>query len=284
MSDPNFPPPPPGGTPPPSGGGYPPPAAPPPPGAGFPPPAAPPPPGPPPGGFGAGGGGFNPPPAQPYAAGGAGGGGRLDVGAAISYGWKKFTENPGPFVLLVLAVFVVNLLFAIFRTIMTASSSGNTGLMISFVLAIVGIVISFIVQAGVWRAGLAVTRGGQPAVSQFTETDNLGPYVLTSIVVGIGAAVGFFLCFIPGIIWLIFTAYAPLLAIDKGVGPGEAISKSIDWVKSQFAVVGVLLLVCWLLYFIGAILCCIGLLVTIPVALVAITYSYKVLDGQPIAP
>lgn len=270
MSDPNFPPPPPGGTPPP------------PPGGGFPPAGPPPASPPPPGGYG-GGGGFAPPPAQPFG-GGTGGGGNLDVGSAVSYGWKKFTGNPGPFVLLVLGVFVVNVLFAIIRGAITSSASGSTALLISFVLGLVGIVISFIVQAGVWRAGLAVTRGGQPAVSQFTETDNLGPYILTSIVVGLGAAVGFLLCIIPGIIWLIFTAYAPLLALDKGAGPGDAISQSINWVKSQFAVVGVLLLVCWLLYWVGLILCCVGLLVTIPVALVAITYSYKVLDGQPVAP
>ena len=105
MSDqPGTPPPPPGANPPPPAS--PPPASPPPPPGGFggPPPM---PPGgtpPPPGGFGGPPGGFTPPPAQPY-----GGGGevpRLEVGPAIGYGWKKFTENVGPFILLMIAVFV----------------------------------------------------------------------------------------------------------------------------------------------------------------------------------
>ena len=100
MSDlPGTPPPPPGATPPP-------PASPPPPPGGFGGPPPPPPGGtpPPPGGFGGPPGGFTPPPTQPY-----GGGGevpRLEVGAAIGYGWKKFTENVGPFIILMIAVFV----------------------------------------------------------------------------------------------------------------------------------------------------------------------------------
>jgi uncharacterized membrane protein len=251
------------------------------------PPAGPPPSQPPPpGGFGGGAVPPGPPPGPPPGGYGAGGGGgqSLDVGSAVSYGWKKFTENPVPFILLVLAVLAVNIVVAILRSAITSQLNGIGGLFIYFVLAIAGIVISFIVQAGVWRAGLAVTRGGEPNVSQFTETDNFGPYVLTSIVVGVVAAIGFFLCFIPGIIWLIFTAYAPLLALDKGVGPGDAIGKSIEWVRSQFGKIFVLLLVCWLLYALGAVLCCIGLLVTVPVALVAITYSYRILDGEAVAP
>ena len=61
----------------------------------------------------------------------------------------------------------------------------------------------------------------------------------------LGAFVGFLLCIIPGIAWIIFTAYAPILALDKGMGPGEAISTSINWVKDNFGTVFVILLVAY---------------------------------------
>lgn len=286
MSDPNFPPPP-GSPPPPGGFGDPPPSGPPPGGFGGPPPPpggfGGPPPGspPPPGGFG-GGGGFSPPPAQPY-----GGGGevpQLDVGAAISYGWKKFTENVGPFIILMIAVLVVTAVVGVIRGIVTPESSGLTALLITALLGGVSYIITSIVQAGVWRAGLGVTKGETPSISQLTETENIVPYILTNIIVGIGLVIGLILCVVPGIVWMIFTSLASLIALDKGVGPGEAISQSISWVKDNFGQVFVILLVSWIVYIIGACLCGVGLLVSAPVGLVAITYTYRALNNELVVP
>jgi uncharacterized membrane protein len=209
---------------------------------------------------------------------------RLEVGAAIGYGWKKFTENIGPFIILVLAVFVVLVVLSLVQNLLTPDSTGFIALIWSLALSIIVYIISSIVQAGVYRAGLGVTKGVTPSVSQLTETSNIAPYILTVIVVGLGAFVGFLLCVIPGILWIIFTAYAPILALDKGMGPGEAITTSINWVKDNFGQVFLILLVAFLIYIAGVILCCVGLLVSIPVALVAIIYSYRALNQEPVVP
>lgn len=273
MSDPNVPPPP-GGTPPPPGGM---PPGPPPPPGGMPPSP------PPPGGFG-GGGGYTPPPAQPYGGGSGGQMPQLEVGAAISYGWKKFTENVGAFVILMIAVFVASVVISLVQNFLTPSDGGFIRWVWTLLIGVVGYVLISIVQAGVWRAGLGVTRGKAPEVSQLTETTNIGPYILTSIVVGLVGAVGLVLCIIPGIIWFFLTAYAPLLALDKGMSPGDAIKTSIDWVKGNAGQVFLVLLVAGLVYFAGWLLCCIGLLATAPIALVAITYSYRALDNEAVVP
>jgi hypothetical protein len=286
MSDPNVPPPP-GGTPPPPpppGGGTPPPpgpppGTPPPPGAPF-TPSGPPAGGPPPPGFGGPPGGFTPPPAQPY-----GGGGevpRLEVGAAVGYGWKKFTENVGPFIILMIAVFFASLLISLIQNILTPSSGGFAAVVWSLFIAFVGYVVIAIVQAGVWRAGLGVTKGQTPTVAQLTETENIVPYILTSIVVGFVGVIGLALCIIPGLIWFFFTAFAPLVALDKGLGPVEAITTSFNWVKENAGQVLLILLVAGVIYFVGWILCCIGLLVAAPVALVALTYTYRALNNETI--
>lgn len=277
MSDPNFPPPPGGGAPPPPppGGGVPP--------AG-PPPAQPPPPGGP-GGYG-GDGGYAPPPAQPY---GGGGLPRLDVGESISYGWKKFQENAGPFVILMLVVvaatFVVSMLGQlVLLPAMNRNGSAFLSLIGFSVVMVLQFVVAFFLQAGVFRAGLGVTKGVTPQVSMLTDTTNIGPFALTVVLVGLGALVGYILCIIPGIIWLLFTAYAPIIALDKGVGPGDAIKQSIDWVKDNFGKVFLIILVAYAVYYVGIILCCVGVLATGPIALVAIIYSYRALNQEPVVP
>jgi hypothetical protein len=274
MSDPNQPPPP--------GGGFPPP---PPPGGGFPPPPPPPgqPPYQPPGGGGYGGppGGFNPPPAQPY---GGNGQPQLDVGAALGYGWKKFRENTGPFVILMLAVAAAALLVSLIQAIITPDNGGFIAFVWSMGVSVLAYVAMAIVQAGVWRASLGVTQGRAPEVTQLTETGNIGPFIITNLLVGLGFFVGLVLCVIPGIIWLVLTAYAPLIALDRGTDPVTAIRTSIDWVRGNLGQVLPILVVCYIVYVAGAFLCLIGLLVTVPVALVAITYSYRALTNEPVAP
>lgn len=241
---------------------------------------------PPPGG--GGGGGYNPPPAQPYQ--GGGGGQRLDVGTAISYGWNKFSENVGPFIMLVIGVFVAIFVVSLIAQLaLIPAINGDNG---SFVLAMIGfsvamflqVAVAVIVQAGIYRAGLGVTQGKTPSFSMFTESTNIGPYILTAIVVALGAMVGYLLCFIPGIIWLFFTTFAPLRALDKGEGPGDAIKGSIDMVRNNLGQVFVILLVSYLVYIAGALLCGIGLLVSIPVALIAVCWTYRVINGEPVAP
>jgi uncharacterized membrane protein len=267
MSDPNQPPPPGGGFPPPPGGQPP-----------YQPPSQPPPPGG--GGYGGPPGGFSPPPAQPY---GGGGMPQLDVGAALSYGWKKFTENVGPFVVLMIAVAVAGIVIQFVQRVLTPNG-GFAGLFWGLALSVAAFVAMQIVQAGVWRAGLVVTRGHKPEVALLTETSNIGAYIILSILIGLGLIVGLMLCILPGIAWLIFTAYAPLLVLDRGMEPVEAISTSFRWVKDNFGQVFVILLVCFILYVAGGLLCGVGLLVTAPVALVAITYSYRALTNEPVAP
>lgn len=270
MSDPNVPPPP-------GGGGFPPPPGGTPPG-GMPPSA------PPPGG---GGGGYQPPPAQPY---GGGGAAPLDVGASLSYAWAKFQQHWKEFVLLQLAAFVAILVVGLlaFLVILPAGSGSDAGIIVSWILGAVVFllffVVAFMVQAGVYRAGLAVTRGVAPSMQMFTDTTNIGPYILTVLLVGIGTSIGYVLCIIPGLIFLVLTAYAPLIAMDRGTSPVDAIKESIDMVRNNAGQVVVILIVAYAIYSIGSAICGIGVLVTGPIGLVMLTYSYRALRQEPVAP
>jgi uncharacterized membrane protein len=123
-----------------------------------------------------------------------------------------------------------------------------------------------------------------PSLGMLVETANLGTYIGTVLIVAVASTIGMFLCILPGIAVIFFCAYAPLIALDKGVGPVEAIRRSIDLVKDNLGQVFVILLLAYAVYYVGALACYVGLLVSIPVALVVITYSYRVLEGEPVTP
>lgn len=208
------------------------------------------------------------------------GGPQLDVGAALGYGWKKFTENTGAFIVLTLAVLVAIVGLVAIQTILT----WDAGFFVTFIVQTAITVAIWIVLAGVWRAGLGVTRGETPSVDMLTRTDNIVPYILTSIIVSIVASIGFFLCFLPGLIWLVLTSFASLHALDKGTDPIESIKASINAVTANAGRVILILIASWVVYFLGAVACLVGLLVTIPVALVSITYTYRLVNNEPVAP
>ena len=215
---------------------------------------------------------------------------RLDVGAAFSYGWEKFQRYWKEFVLLQLAMFVAVLVIALigFLAVLPALTDTTTGAVVTWILWIVIFFVifalGFILQAGVYRAGLGVTRGIAPSLEMFKDTTNLGPYILTVILVGLGTSIGYILCILPGIAFMILTAYAPLLALDRGMDAVEAIQESYRMVMSNLGQVLLILLVAYLVYYVGSLACGLGVLVTAPIALVMICYSYRALNNEPVAP
>lgn len=236
---------------------------------------------------GGGGGGYVPPPAQPYG-GGYGGPQQLEVGAAISYGWQKFQEYWQQFVLLMLGVFVaITVAYLVAFLVLVPALSGD-----SFILSLIGgsvafalvFVVGLAAQAGIFRAGLAVTRGQAPTLAMFTESTNIGPFLLTILLVGIGTGFLSLFCYIPGIIFAFFTVFAPLRALERGEGAVDAIKGSIEMVQTNIGQVLLVVLVSYLVYYVGALACGIGLLVTAPIALIAICWSYRVINGEPVAP
>ena len=228
------------------------------------------------------------PVAQPYQAGGVTGVPRLDAGEAFSYGWKKFQEHWQAFVVMVLVVGLISLVsgLIVFLALLPAMSGNSTaaavGLVLSVALLVAYMAINFIVQAGVLRAGLGVTKGEAPRLSMLTDMTNMGTYIGTTLLISLAAFVGFILCILPGLAVVVFAAYAPFIALDKGVGPVDAIRQSVDMVKNNLGPVLLVLLLSYAVYYIGSLACYVGLLVSIPVALVMIAHSYRAISGETV--
>ncbi|KHL10783.1 putative membrane protein [Mumia flava] len=304
----NPPPPPPGGQPPPPPGGQPPPPPPPPPGGQPPPPPGgqppgggyPPPPPPPPGGGGGygppPGGGYPPPPPPPPPGGGYGqppSGPGLSVGTAISYGWDKFKGNWGTWVGVTLVFWLI--LVALQGISVAAnwdnaevgdtSFSYSTGItFVGVVVLIVSVIVSYLMQAAQTRGALQETTGSKPSFGDFFNWgDRAGTVILTLLMLGVLSAIGYALCYLPGIIFTFFAWYTLWFVIDRGMGPWDALQASFRLVGSNFGVVLLLALALIGINIVGVCLCGIGLLVTIPLTVIATGYSFKALTGQPVA-
>src|SRR5690606_6072869 len=261
--------PPPGSFPPPADGGY----APPPAAGGYPPPGAYPPPA---GGYGA---------PQPGV-----GGPAFAVGDAISYGWRKVTSNLGPWILVALIFLAVNVAWnwitGGFDQVQDQFDYTDTNVLAvtgltftNILLGIVGTVIGYLVTAFFTRGALDEVDGRKPDVAAFFRIGNVVNVLLAALIVGILTGVGLFLCILPGLAVLLFSAFVYYVALDQGVDAITAVRTSFSMVAKNFGQVFLLLLALLGINILGAIPCGLGLFVTIPLSYVAVGYAYRRLSG-----
>jgi uncharacterized membrane protein len=223
-----------------------------------------------------------PPEQAPGAGAGASGGGgggvaAFSVGDALSYGWQKFVQYIGQIIVIVLIIFAVQLVINILsQALQAGSDSLFIGLTLSFALTAVSIFVSFLLQAGLIRAALAITRGEAPEPSMLFQTDKLGPYAVAAIIVSLLVFVGLLLCCIPGLIVAFFTYFFGFYVIDRDVAPVDSIKASVKLVQDNFGQVLLLMIVVVLLNLVTC-----GL--ASGVTFIALGYAYKTLNGEPVA-
>ncbi len=214
------------------------------------------------------------------------------VGDAFSYGWRKFTQNwgvlVGGLVVLGIGLTVIGAIlaapFGIYANFSGDDASLNAGFsFISLIYSAVIVVLGVFVGAAVIRVCLAVTRGEEISFGSFFQLPYAGKVLLTALLVGLGTGIGTILCFVPGLIFAFFAQFALYYVIDKGTEPVEALKASFALVNRNLGAVVLLYLGVLLASFVGSLLCYVGLLVTLPVAMIATAYMYRRLNGELVA-
>lgn len=224
-----------------------------------------------------------PPPAAPV-----GNTSGWNIGDALNYGWTKFQANAAQFIIGGIALFIgLAVVTGVYLVLQNALIDYNSGLFITlFVGALSGalyFVVAQIIGAGLIRGCLGVTEGRPFVASEVLKTTNLGPIVITSLIVGAASFVGFLLCYLPGLVVVFMTQWSLYFVIDKGLEPVDAIKASVDLVRNNLTDTLIWYIVGGLVAGVGAIACGVGLLVTLPIALVGGAYTYKKLTGQEVA-
>jgi len=215
------------------------------------------------------------PAASPSPAGGASSGGSVDVAAALGYGWNKFVKYIGQIIIIVLVIVGVQIVFQIIGSVLSGRDSAFAWFA-SFVVSIAGWLISLVLAAGIVRAALAITRGDEPSASMLFETDNIGSYIIASILVSLLTLVGLLALCVGALVVIVFTYFYPFYVLDRGDAPVASISNSFQLVKDNLGGVLVFLIVATVL---NLITCGLALGVT----LIAGAWVYRTLNGEPVA-
>ena len=215
-----------------------------------------------------------PPPWSPPPSGG-GGPGAPDVSAAISYGWSKFQQNVGPLLGVILIQVAVQIALYLFGRVVVNNLLG------SILFQILGFIVSAAVGIGIYQVALMITAGQPADVARAFQYDRWGEWIVFSVVYGLMVGVGLALCVVPGLFVLAFFGLAPFYFIDGRMSLGEALSASRTVVQSKGLAFPILLSI--VVGVLGVIACVVGLLVTLPVAYIAVAYLYRFATEQPVA-
>lgn len=220
-----------------------------------------------------------------------------DVMAAVKYGWAKFSQNAGTFVVLGLLAFLVPLAIQFVGQLVQGGAGfagdeldGSGGFAVAtgggiagFAFSLAANVVGLFFNAALVRAALDAAEGRRADIAEaFTRWDKLQVIVL-ALLVGLMTTVGLILCVLPGIVVMFFTWFATYFVV-AGAGATDAIGSSFRFTADHFGNVFLLFLLCVVITIAGACAFCVGLLVAVPVTVIASAYTFKVLQGQPVAP
>ncbi|MBP2214550.1 putative membrane protein [Rhodococcus ruber] len=219
---------------------------------------------------------------------------QIDIGAALSYGWRKFSENVGGWLSLAGVIVVAALVFGalMFGVVMASTTTdrygystgmSGVGIAVMIVLIVAFVIGMLVVQAAGVRGALYELDGHKPALKDFFRVGSLGPILLVSLLIALGTLLGS-LVIVGGIVVAFLTVWALHFVIDQRQDAVTAIKSSASAAAANVGQLILLWLVLSAINFVGALLCYVGLLVTVPVTTIAYAYAYRVATGGRVAP
>ncbi|HJR90367.1 MAG TPA: hypothetical protein VJ782_09450 [Aeromicrobium sp.] len=229
-----------------------------------------------------------PPPAPPSSAQG------FSAPEAITWGWRKFSENVGAVILAMLTMLAITLIIGFLGAAMGGGFSAQSPMQgpLQFESAGVGQFLAQLIQSvvGIFLGGVAAKAAlevteGKPFdfFGAFGKVD-LVQLLIAGVLVGIATLIGFVLLVIPGLIVMFLTYFTTYAIVDEGKSAIDGIKHSVKLISDNVGDSLVLAILNILVVIAGAIALCVGLLVAIPVTIFATAYAYRSFNGQPIAP
>jgi uncharacterized membrane protein len=230
------------------------------------------------------------------------GGAPFSVGNAFGYGWKKFQANLGPILLAALVLLAVVVVIQIIQVVMTGGNDvtfevdPNTGqlestdggmlggsILASLFFGLLSQLAVLIIQSGIVKGALDITKGKRVSLGEMFSGIDFVQVIVASLILAVATIIGFVLCILPGIAVMFFTAFTLYFIIDKGMSAIDAIKASVSFVMANAGTLIVFFLACIAAYIVGALLCGVGLLVAIPVVVIAQAYAFRTLQGEQVA-
>lgn len=204
----------------------------------------------------------------------------FSVGECFRFAWETFKKRPGFFVGATVFVSVISgIIHRVFPFPSSTTPSSVLGLVL--VAAIIGLLLQAFVKMG--SINLLFKAHEDPASAHLSDLwypawNTLLYYVGASILSGVIIVIGFILLIIPGIYFSLRFMFVPYFVIDKKLTPLDALKESSRITLGHKGELLLLVLALIGINIVGAILLFIGLLVSIPVSMLAVVHAYRVLE------
>ena len=202
----------------------------------------------------------------------------FSAGAAIRFAWETFKKRTMFFVGMSVIIACISWAIGAFVGAMSTSSDSVSVALLSF---LVDLALSVFLNMGVIAYALRAHDAPEKAMVQdLWHPQTFWKYLVVTILVFLCVVTGFILLIVPGIIVGIMLMFTPYLIIDRNLAPIDAMKESrriTDGSKWQLFVLGLAL---FGINIVGAIALLVGLLVTIPVSMLAIVHAYRQLEHK----
>ena len=197
----------------------------------------------------------------------------FSIGEAISYGWNVVKGN---FFFFLLVIIVVAILNGIPMGLEAALQQDSPGL--SFLINIASTIITMVISMGVIKIALNFVDQQSAEFSDLFSCFHLIiKYFIANLIYFIIVFIGLIFFIIPGLIFIYMFFFFTYIIVDKEAGPISALKESAVITKGVKSKLLTFSFVLFGLNILGALCFLIGLLVTIPISLIASAYVYRTL-------
>lgn len=197
----------------------------------------------------------------------------LAVGELLRFGWEAFKKRPWFFIGVVLLIVIISGILSGFSPDPVRTPS-------DFVLALIVVILNVFIEMGLVAFALKAHADVDKAeLKDLWHPQRFWQYAAVKILTGIIVVVGLVLLIVPGIIAALALLFATYLVIDKNLGPIDAIKESVRITKGHRWQLFLLALALVGINILGALALMVGLLVTVPVSLLAVAHAYRKLSA-----
>lgn len=199
---------------------------------------------------------------------------------SLRFAWDTLKKNPWTIIGAVAVALSVSGLFNGFLS-STFPADGPASTVLSTTINLsVSLIVGTIIEMGLVTFMLHAAR--EPETVALHSLWNPQPffrYLVAQIVVAIIVLCGFVLLIVPGIIAALAFMFTPYLIIEKGLAPFEAMKQSARITKGHRGKLFLLTSAVVFLNILGVIALFVGLLVTVPLSMLAAAHIYRALEA-----
>jgi uncharacterized membrane protein len=208
----------------------------------------------------------------------------LSVGDCLRFAWDTFKQRPW---ILIGALLLSMIIAGLPQVFAPHPTVGPDGQMIpppvstwGTIVSLVSLFVSIGVSLGLTTFSLRAHDNIQAV--QITDLWNPGPFwrfLGAHILTVIAIALGFIALIVPGVILAMGLMFVPYLVIDRGLGPIEAMKESWRVTKGHKWQLFLLFLALIGINLLGVAALVVGLLVSVPITMLAAAHAYRTLTS-----